>query len=406
MGRRRKHAPPAMREHRGKNLAYVTIEGKQVYLGPIGSPEAAKKYRKVVEDWERQHGARPDDFVKTSSQITIMHLVAAHTAHARIHYRRADGSLTSEVRDFAKSLEPVLMAHMNDSPDEFRTVDLRRIIDGWVGQGLSRETVNKMAGRIKRVWQWGVGMELVSAEAAGALMLVRDLQSGRTLAPDYQEILPVPLRDFARTLRLVHPTIAAMLRTQYYCGARPGEVCAMRAEEIYRSAIRIKNRSIPLPEGIWAFVPAQHKNLSKGKSIRYMIGPRLQKILLPRLAEIKSGFLFPAPEVAHYRVDNYGQAIDRACQMAGVRCMRCGEIWHRYERTVKKCPCGATGDDLEWSLPRWSPNQLRHNFLTRMDRLVGIAAASSSVSHASVATTAIYVEKGMEGDAKNAMRFG
>lgn len=406
MGRRRKHAPPAMREHRGKNLAYVTIEGKQVYLGPIGSPEAAKKYRQVVEDWERQHGARPGDFIKASSQITIMHLVAAHAAHARVHYRRADGSLTTEVKDFAKALEPVLMAHMDDSPDDFRTIDLRRIIDAWVAKGLARETINKMSGKIKRVWQWGASMELVSAETAGALMMVRNLQSGRTLAPDYQEVLPVDLRILARTLKLVPPTVAMMIRTQYYCGARPGEVCAMRGDEIHKTAIRVGKRTIDLPPGIWAFVPSQHKNLSKGKFVRYLIGPRLQRILLPLLAT--DGYLFAAPRrSSHYRVDVYEKFIERACHEAGVRCQSCGHEWRKYEKRVKTCPtCGATGDDLCWALPRWSPNQLRHNFLTRMDRLVGIAAASSSVSHASVATTAIYVEKGMEGDAKNAMKFG
>lgn len=179
----------------------------------------------------------------------------------------------------------------------------------------------------------------------------------------------------------------------------------MRGDEIHKSSIRVKKRTLDLPPGVWAFIPSQHKNLSKGKSIRYLAGPRLQRILAPML--VTDGYLFSAPKRAYFRVDNYAQHIERACHEAGVTCQECGHEWRRYEKREKMCPvCGATGDDLRWALPRWSPNQLRHNFLTRMDRLVGIAAASSAVSHASVATTAVYVEANLAGDAERAKRFG
>ena len=179
----------------------------------------------------------------------------------------------------------------------------------------------------------------------------------------------------------------------------------MRGDEIHKTTIRVKKRTLDLPPGVWAFIPSQHKNLSKGKSIRYLVGPRLQRILTPFLTT--DGYLFPASQRSHLRVDNYAQYVDKACQLAGVTCQECGHEWHVYEKREKVCPaCGATGDDLLWALPRWSPNQLRHNFLTRMDRLVGIAAASSAVSHASVATTAVYVEANLAGDADRAKRFG
>jgi hypothetical protein len=52
MGRRHKGAAPSMRRHRGKNLAYVYHDGRQIYLGPWNAPETRRAYREWVGRWE------------------------------------------------------------------------------------------------------------------------------------------------------------------------------------------------------------------------------------------------------------------------------------------------------------------------------------------------------------------
>ena len=44
-------------------------------------------------------------------------------------------------------------------------------------------------------------------------------------------------------------------------------------------------------------------------------------------------------------------------------------------------------------MPQWNPGQLRHNFLTEMERKHGIVVASALVGHASIRTTEVYVER-------------
>jgi len=45
------HRPPAYRLHKARNCAVVTIDGRNYYLGPFGSPESHEKYAHLVAEW-------------------------------------------------------------------------------------------------------------------------------------------------------------------------------------------------------------------------------------------------------------------------------------------------------------------------------------------------------------------
>jgi integrase len=374
-GRRRKGEPPAYLHHRGKGQAYCTIGGQAVYLGPYGSHESRRRYREIVRKWEMDvdEGSR----YSAGPGCTVFELVAAHAEHVKRHYRTPEGEATSEVKGNAQALRPLLEAAYADlRADEFRPTHLKAIREAWIQAGLSRKTVNQYTGRIRRMFRWAVGEELVSLETAGALSMVKDLAEGRTTAPDHEPITPVPLRDLAAVLRHddTPSAVRDMIRLQLYCGARPGEVCRMTAEEIDREGIvHMKGRKVQLPGGVWVFQPGRHKARHKGRIVAYVLGARAQRILSLRPAV---GWLFPSPRRLGrpWTLSGYQHSIRNACIAAG---------------------CG-----------HWSPNMLRHSFLTRLDAAAGIQLASYAVGHASVDTTAIYVERNLFAVAEAVAKLG
>lgn len=47
----RMNRPPSYRLHKARNSAVVTIDGKNHYLGPYGSPESHEKYARLIARW-------------------------------------------------------------------------------------------------------------------------------------------------------------------------------------------------------------------------------------------------------------------------------------------------------------------------------------------------------------------
>jgi integrase len=76
----------------------------------------------------------------------------------------------------------------------------------------------------------------------------------------------------------------------------------------------------------------------------------------------------------HYTAGTYRQAIDRACDRA--------------------------------SVPRFSPNRLRHSAATRLRRELGIDTARTVLGHSDADTTATYAERDLEAARQAMARFG
>jgi site-specific recombinase XerC len=49
--------------------------------------------------------------------------------------------------------------------------------------------------------------------------------------------------------------------------------------------------------------------------------------------------------------------------------------------------------DPERLIPRWAPNQLRHNHATDVRRQYGLEAAGAALGHAKMSVTEIYAER-------------
>jgi hypothetical protein len=60
---------------------------------------------------------------------------------------------------------------------------------------LSRSYINKQIRIIRRMFKWAVGEELVPPSVYQGLRAVKDLQAGRTDAPETKEVRPVEWKD-------------------------------------------------------------------------------------------------------------------------------------------------------------------------------------------------------------------
>lgn len=387
---RGKGEPPAYKVH-SKGHAYVNLGGKQVYLGKHGTQKAKDRYKELIRQWERDNLGTVEVPKGGAKVIT---LIDAFMAYAKVHYRRKDGTQTNEYQSFRRSLAPLAKQHATMPVDEFRPRDLKAIRDQWIKSGLARKTVNQQVGRIRHCFRWGVAEELVEPSTSHALFAVSDLKAGKTEAPDHEETGPVPLRDFAKTLRELRPHYAAIARLQYYCGARPGEVCRMKGKEINRQGIaRIKGRQVFVGEGVWVFQPERSKT---GKVV-YILGPRAQAVLKPFLRDDQDEYLFSAREC-------------KAAYSAERRARRKTPVQPYQIHRAKKNPLRAPGPHItpttyahqvQFAAARaganhWHPHQLRHSFLTKVDRIAGIQTASNAVGHKSADTTLIYVETNLK----------
>src|SRR5437868_2735797 len=96
---------PAYRHHRPSGQAVVTLNGRDHYLGPYGTPESKSEYDRLVAEWltnGRRLALEPN-----RAELTINELILALWSHVEQHYRHADRTPTSEVANYRDSLRLV-----------------------------------------------------------------------------------------------------------------------------------------------------------------------------------------------------------------------------------------------------------------------------------------------------------
>jgi hypothetical protein len=96
---------PTYRLHRSSGNAVVTLNSRDIYLGPHGSAESRAEYNRVVAEWLSNQRQGPP----TSSNLTIVELVARYFPHVQSYYRK-NGHPTSEVNTVRNALQPLLVS--------------------------------------------------------------------------------------------------------------------------------------------------------------------------------------------------------------------------------------------------------------------------------------------------------
>lgn len=399
MGRRRQGEPPRCLLHKPSGQAYSTLAKKRIYFGPHGSQEALRRYREFLDKWNDDH-----------AKVVVARAPEPHTIDAAVQqflgevesaYSRA------ELADIKRDLG-FLKRFGKLRPDEFGSRYLKDIRAEWIQRGNTRNVINRRVDRIRRFFRWMVAHEdeLCQPETLAVLQAVPPLAKGK--APEPPPVEPVPREDLVRALKLLPRRIRAMAIVQLHAGPRPAEICRMKMSEIYRTGtMRVGNRTLRVPAGVWLFMPTKHKKSEEGKQAVYVMGPRCQAALKPFLKTDAEAYVFSAAEAAVEHKAARRKARKSKVQPSQIDRSKShprrkpGACYTRaaYYRVIERL-CEKHG------IPHWHPHQLRHNFVTRMDAISDLATASAAVGHSGVPTTLIYLQRKILDVAPIAARVG
>jgi integrase len=431
---RRPNPIPTYRHHKQSGQAIVTLRlpgggRKDVLLGPYDTDESKAEYERVLAEW-RASGGR----AVAPSGLTVNELVLAFWKHVEQHYRRPDGSPTSEVNNYRVSFRHLRRLYGMLPATELSPLKLKAIRDEMIRAGWVRSQINARVGRIVRMFKWAVGEELVPETAYRALTAVAGLQRGRCDATESEPVTPVPDALVDAILPHVLPPVRAMIELQRLTGMRPGEVCAMRACDL------------DMTGAVWLYRPSQHKTAWRGKPRVVALGRRAQAIVKPFLTLNTQAFLFSSARGLaeravtlranrktkvqpsqqrrrrknpkhvprdRYTVTAYEHAIRRGCELAS-RVRACA-ICKAAREDRPRLPNGKRPPWRPWrtcgtcagaAVPHWCPNQLRHNFATLARRQYGLEAAQVALGHSRADVTQIYAERDLSLALKVAAEVG
>lgn len=391
--------PPAYRRHRASGQAIVTIslpDGSRTdhYLGDHGSPASKRLYAKLCREWKKawdhhRKAKAGEPIIPTPAlpipdgELSVAELVLRFYAHVENYYRKPDGTPTSEATEFRYPLR-VLRQHFGEmGVNAFSPLSLKEAQEHMIDLGWSRKLINRRIGRIRQCFRWGVSEELVRADTLFALQSVPALKEGRSRAKERPKIQPVDPGLVKRTLPFLTGHLQALVKVLLYCGARCGEICVMRPQDLDQRG------------PVWIYTPAGHKTAHHGHTRRIALGKRCQKALLPFLDGIPpEAYVFsPVRSVEAWR------AMQRAKRRTPLSPSQAA-------RKPKKNPKRAKGEKYTPSavahavkracdaglLPRWHPHQLRHTFGRRVRKRFGLDHAQAALGHKTAALTDHYSE--------------
>jgi integrase len=335
--------------------------------------------------------------------LTVVELMDAFLKHADQYYRREDGTSTGEAQTLEFALTPLKELYGRElarciGPKKLKTVRTAMIARGWC-----RTTINKSIQRVRSMFKWGVGNELVTSSVLEALRAVPGLKAGRSCAPEPDPVRPVAWHMVEAIKPHVLKEVWAIIQLQWITAMRPGEVVRMRACEI------------EMGEDLWVYRPAMHKNTHRKQAREVTLGPKAQEVIREFLTVQAQGYLFsPAAAVSrknearrdqrqtplfpsairrrnrqrssnnaggHYTVGTYRRAVSRGCESAF---------------PVPEGMTDAAEIRKHHQAHHWHPHQLRHSAATRIRKEHGLEAAQVILGHKNMQVTEIYAEANVE----------
>lgn len=404
---------PSYCKHKATRQAVVRINGKDHYLGRYGTEASKRRYDRLINEWLAHGRQLPNSDGDAGASVNS--LLLAYLQHAEGHYRRPDGSPTSELSLLKLALRPLKKLYGMTSATEFRPSRLKAVRQEMIESGLSRNTINKHIGRIKQVFRWGVENEFLPPAVYQGLQAVRGLTRGRSEARETEPVRPVPEGAIVAVKPLVSTQVAALIDLQLLTGARPGELCVMRRGDL------------DMTGAIWVYRPHGHKTAHHGHDREIFIGPAAQGVLRGLLKTDLQAYLFSARDAReeryrimrakrktqvqpsqqsrrqrrpkrtpgdHYDVASYRRAIKYACDRAFplpedlAKCR--GENKAQW---LSRLTDEQKAEVVAWRRKHhWHPHQLRHNAGTRLRKEFGVELARIILGHRSLIATQIYAE--------------
>ncbi len=433
---------PQMVHHKQSGRALVSLPDgcggrKQIMLGTWGTPEAEAEYARVIAEWLAANRQLPGTILN-SPDLTVNELIARlWQAHVIEHYRRPDGSQTAEVGEYRLTFRTLRQLYGYTAARDFGPAALKAVRQSFIAQDLCRNTVNQRTGRIRRLFKWAVENELLAEPVYRALLLVPDLEKGRSAARETPKVPPVPDTVVDATLPFLPPQLQAAVRVQRLTGMRPGE------------ALLLRGRDLDTSRPTWEYRPHQHKTAHHDQQRVIFIGPKAQEVLRPWLRPDPDAYLFQPREAmalrhaqrrkarrtrlqpsqqyrrvarprrapgSRYTDSAYGHAVTKACKAAfpppgelarrKVEAKR-GWRWETDEEWQARLGPERWAEKVAWEKAHhWHPHQVRHTAATELRRAVNVEDVCTILGQRSLAVTEIYAERDAAGAAEIMSRLG
>jgi len=418
---------PSLRHHKASGQAYAVLNGKAVYFGRHDDPESQQRYHQAIAEWLAAGQQLPGD----PEHITVGEVLSRFWVHARQYYRHKTDGRVKELEQFRLALRPLKELYGHARAADFGPRALKAVRQKMIDIGWCRPYINKQVNRIRHVFNWAVGDELVSGSVLHALQAVRGLRKGRAEAPEPKAVKPAPIEMVEAIEPFVSRQVWAIIQLQLLTGARAGELTRLRPCDIDRSG------------DVWVYQPDDHKTAHKDIERTIFIGPQAQAVLAPFLLRDPQSYCFSPAEAMEewrqqafknrttplscgnvpgsnrkdapkwtpgerYKTDTYRCAIAKACDRAfpppAPLTREDGETVADWRKRLT----AAQKDELRaWrKAHRWHPHQLRHTYGTRVRKEFGLEDAQILLGHAKADITQLYAERDMNRAADVAQKIG
>jgi integrase len=216
---------PAYCVHKGRNLAYITVDGREHYLGRAHSPESHARYREALSALAA--GLQPESHPAPRPRgLTVGELAELWYLAMREQF----GKTHQKAYEAAHAATELNLHHASARVSEFGPRAFKAIRDRLLRAGRSRQFINRRMNSIRRCFRWGVAEELVPGDRIQALAAVDGLRHGAAPeCPPRQAADPKAVDAAVRWLEAHgHAGAAALVRFLRATGCRPGEACQAR----------------------------------------------------------------------------------------------------------------------------------------------------------------------------------
>lgn len=435
MGRRTNiQLTPPKTPQKGRARVWHPTKGQWIDLGPWGSAEADMKFRRIAAEYVENPfaGYVEAKAVMLGELLTgyLEHLDTSGASRNVVNLSSLSAESLSQlygdlpVSEFGPVQLTTWCASLLHRP-----IDRGRIKPLPPGQtakaGLSRSTILQYARIVKAAFGWGIANDVIRTGETRLLDLERTdpLSHCRTATPPKRR-LPVSWEHVSFVLPELTPTLQAAVRVQWLTGMRSGELLSMRPADIHRSGQvtlpggqvvdldretdrAVKSGELRKGEAVWLYVPRSHKTGHHGKFRAVPFLPAVQAILTPLLNRPAESFLFsPRESMREFRTR---QRADRATPVQPSQVDRrkakprkgpgAGYKSQEYGKAIRRA-CERAG------IPVWMPHQIRHSAGTRIADTEGnLRGSQSLLGHASPRTTEGYAKISFAGAVKAAGRL-
>lgn len=202
---------PKLRLHKGSGLRRARFNGRDFYFGPEGDADGYRRYKRMVSEYLASDGLMPLSEAERRA-LSVKELILRYWTEMK-------RGLKPDSLEPIKRVLKVLRRQYGDVPvTEFGPSQLKALRMEMAGRDWSRKGINEATRRIRTVFSWGVGAELLEPSVVQRLRAVRALrpgEGGRETPP----VKPVDPQIVDRTLpfpsKHVHQNKIARLNAQY-----------------------------------------------------------------------------------------------------------------------------------------------------------------------------------------------